>query len=243
MNDASSWSDIAQSHIEGALLQCRKGEWMLDDKPIETGVGGVRIVLLMTSAEVGEVRFDDDGNKVGERVGRIEDGFIPDKQLEPDWSPSTKIVAVGLSPDVRGQVMTFRSSSWGGRFAFNTLIGTYCRFRQQQFPAVYLDTTKKTRNGNVVIDPLFIPDSWLPRESFETPGALPEPPEQPRLTDAARAAYGSSPKEAPATLARKPVPVTSGIKQLEALEMPPAVAPHTVDDGYAGVDPSDAIPF
>ncbi|MGO8918815.1 MAG: hypothetical protein ACLQJR_23180 [Stellaceae bacterium] len=51
------------------------------------------------------------------------------------------------------------------------------------------------------------------------------------------AAYltGEAGEATPATLARKPVPVTSGIKQLdEALEMPPAAAPHTVDDGYAG---------
>jgi hypothetical protein len=219
----NSWSNIASSHVEGALLQCRKGEWSSDGKPIKTGRDGPYFVLLMTSAIVGEILFDDDGAKIDERVGRIEDGFTPAKQLEQGWSPSTQITCIGFSDDIRGQVFTFRGSSWGARFALNALAGTYCRLGQQMFPVVYLDVTKKTRSGNTVIDPLFVVvDQWLPREDFSTGAALPPPTPTPtptmtvvKLEEKAIARYakaaGVTPEEVKAKAAavfdeRKPPP-------------------------------------
>jgi hypothetical protein len=124
----TAWSSIAESNIEGALLQCRRGDWSLDDKPLTTGRAGARIGLLMDRAVAGEILFSA-GEKIDERVGRPEDGYRPALQLEPGWSPSTSVVCVGASDDIRDQVMTFRSSSWGGRRAFNALVNTYLRFR------------------------------------------------------------------------------------------------------------------
>jgi len=225
----NAWDTIGQSYIEGALLQCRKGEWSLDGLPVKTGQGGVRLVLLMSSAEVGEIAFDEDGQKIGEHIGLIENGFIPAKEIEPSWSPSTKVVCVGFSGDIRGQTITFRSSSWGGRYAFMTLAGTFRRFQQTQFPVVSLEVTKKTRSGNVVIDPLFVVDHWLPRKGFETPGALPEPPQPHRLTQAAQARYSGEAK------------AQTGKVSLHALEATPPSA-NDSDAGSTGVIDDD-IPF
>jgi hypothetical protein len=184
----NAWESIAESNIEGALLQCRRGDWSLDDKALTTGRPGGRIVLLMDTTVLGEVLFSA-GVKVDQRVGRPEDGFEPAKKLEPGWSPSTSIVCVGASDDIRDRIMTFRSSSWGGRRAFNALAPTYWRFRQRAFPIVYLDTVKKDRSGNDVIDPLFVVDRWVPRETFAAPSlpklenAAPAPKAEPPVAD------------------------------------------------------------
>jgi hypothetical protein len=65
----NAWTNIAQSFIEGALLECKRGDYTLDDRPIKTGRDGVRIVLLMDSVIAGEIKFDADGKVVDKRVG------------------------------------------------------------------------------------------------------------------------------------------------------------------------------
>jgi hypothetical protein len=194
----NTWESTAESNIEGALLQCRRGDWSLDDKPLTTGRDGVRIALLMDTTVLGEVLFSA-GDKVDERVGRPEDGFEPAKKLEPGWSPSTSIVCVGVSDDIRDRIMTFRSSSWGGRRAFNALALTYWRFRQRAFPIAYLDTVKKDRSGNDVIDPLLVVERSVPRETCGEPAALPKP-------DAPALAALPHKEESPATDSRKAEP-------------------------------------
>jgi hypothetical protein len=188
----NAWENIAESNIEGALLQCRRGDWSLDDKPLTTGRDGVRIVLLMDTTVLGEVLFSA-GEKVDERVGRPEDGFEPAKKLEPGWSPSTWIVCVGASDDIRDRIMTFRSSSWGGRRADLLAVPT------RAFPIVYLDTVKKDRSGNDVIDPLLIVERWVPRETFAAP-SLPKP------ENAAPAVTAPTPKAEQPVADRKAAP-------------------------------------
>jgi hypothetical protein len=228
----NAWNKIAQSTIEGELLQCRKGEWSADDKPVKVGRDGIRIVLLMDTTVVGEVSFDDNGNKVGERVGRIEDGFVPPEKLSPGFDPSTMIVGVGYSADARGRMLTFRSSSWGGRHALTALANTYLRFNEHMFPVVYLETTKTTRGGNVVIDPLFVVDRWLPRRDFATAGSdtlpAPEPTasEPAKLTDEAIERTGF--RESAASKAY--------LQPLADVHME-----HGPDGAFAGVDPDDLI--
>jgi hypothetical protein len=177
MNNA--WAALAAQTPEGALLQCRKGKWTLDDASVETGPNGLKAVVLMDSAVVGEVSFDDAGEKINENVGRIEDGFMPPARLTPGYSPSTSVVALGLDEAHLGQAMTFRASSWGGRRAFGALIGGYVRFRQRVFPVVTLGAATRERGGNDVEDPLFNVVEWRPRRDFgggdDPPPQLPAP--------------------------------------------------------------------
>jgi hypothetical protein len=203
MNDQTNnaWANYASHCIEGGLLKCARGAWTLDGEAIKTGPDGMRVVLLMTTLYVGEVLLgkNDEGHvvKVDERIGRIEDGFEPAKTLKPGWVPSTSITCVGVSDDVRGQVMTYRSLSWGGRHAIDKLTGTYVRYGQARFPECTLDVADGIRGGNPVVDPLFKAVDWPPRKNFSSPGDALPPPQKPppmrltvaKLEEKAMAAY------------------------------------------------------
>jgi len=133
------------------------------------------MVALLPSATIGEVKFER-GQKTDERTGRVEDGFVPAERLDRDWAPSTAFLTVGVDDNNRGQMMTFRSTSWGGRFAFNGLATMYWRLGQHAFPIVYLDVTKKWRNDQEVFDPVFRVIGWRPREDFAELGFGAAPP-------------------------------------------------------------------
>ena len=171
----SAFGSISQSCIEGALLECPRGEWTLDGGPIKTGRDGVRLCLLMDTAIVGEILFGKDAatgfvRVIDQRLSRVEDGFQPAKQLEQGWNRSTAIVCVGVSDDICGQVMTFRSSSMGGYIAVRALFPTYVRFGEKLNPVAYLKTKPGVRGGNPVVDPVFVAENWLPREKFSAVG-------------------------------------------------------------------------
>ena len=158
------------------------GRLALDGGPIKIGRDGVRLCLLMDTAIVGEILFGKDAatgfvRVIDQRLGRVEDGFQPAKQLEQGWNRSTAIVCVGVSDDICGQVMTFRSSSMGGFIAVRALFPTYVRFGEKLNPVAYLKTKPGVRGGNPVVDPVFVAENWLPREEFSAPGsnALPAP--------------------------------------------------------------------
>jgi hypothetical protein len=155
----------ASQAIEGALLRCTKGVWQLDGEEIQNPAE-MRIVALLDTVSLGEILFRN-GELVEQRVGRIADGFRPAEKVTPPWTPSTSFVCI----DTDGQVMTFRSSSWGGRHAFDALKGSFMRLRCRQYPIVTLATTKCKRSGNDVIDPALRICGWTPRESAGLVGA------------------------------------------------------------------------
>jgi hypothetical protein len=169
------WDNIAAaSPIEGALLTCTKGAWQLDDCPIKTGPNGTKVCVFVDSVIEGEIRFIE-GQRPKERSGRLADGFKPADPIPEGWSPLTQVVGVGVDPDTSGTVMTFRSSSWGGRQAFHTLIAGFARLRERQYPIVYLDVSNKKRSGHDVQDPCFRVIAWKPREEFLAVGPAPLP--------------------------------------------------------------------
>jgi hypothetical protein len=160
------WNALAaEQPIEGRLLTCKKGNWGIDGENAPTGPDGVRLVVLMDTAVLGEVQFNDEGELVDQRLGRLDDGFRPASVLE-GWAPHTSVVCVGAEAPFTGQVMTFRASSWGARGAFAALIGGYVRLRCQQYPKVYLSVTTKRRSTYTVVDPMFCVAGWVPRKGF-----------------------------------------------------------------------------
>jgi hypothetical protein len=53
------------------------------------------------------------------------------------------------------------------------------RFGEQQFPVVSLETARRTRAGNPVVDPVFVAERWVARNDFSAPAALPAPAPEP----------------------------------------------------------------
>ena len=208
------FKELAASHpIEGALLECVKGSWQLDDIAVPTGPDGTRVVALLDSTILGEIRFEG-GELTGECVGRIADGFKPAEKVPEGWSPHTSFVCLGLDSATRGQAMTFRSSAWGARHAFNALNGGFARLGCRQYPIVTLATARRVRSGNVVIDPVFRVCGWTPVESILSGGAV--------------AALPTKESETPRALPQGKVTVTSGLGGEPAGERP--FAPLTGDD-------------
>ena len=188
----------AAQPIEGALLVCVKGDWQLDGVAIPTGPDGTRVAALLDTTSLGEILFRN-GELIDERVGRIADGFRPAEKVPEGWSPSTSFVCIGVDSATRGQVMTFRGSSWGARHAFHSLNGGFARLGCRQYPIVTLATATRERSGNVVIDPVFRVVNWVPLESLGVGGAA-----APALSkEAARAPQG----KITITSGRQPQPV------------------------------------
>jgi hypothetical protein len=151
--------------IEGVHIKCAKGVWTFDDDVVETGDGGVQICIVMESALHGQVRWED--RKIVEReVERYEDAAPSTELLDDDWSPYTQVQCVGVDAAHVGRLMTFTSSSWGGRRAFSALLGPYVRKGRREFPICTLGTRPKKNDPNGNIDPTFAVVGWAPRADF-----------------------------------------------------------------------------
>ena len=155
---ASPWqtfaNDTLASAIAGDLLLYRKGEWSRgeDDRPVPLGTR-----LLVNRVEIWEgwVRWWD-GNPAEFRISRLidnapklarEDLGLTDETLWPansdgksrdPWQPVYRIVM----RDQEGVLLTFSTSSWGGRKAVAKLCRDYDRnaakHRCGEFPCVEL---------------------------------------------------------------------------------------------------------
>src|SRR5262245_21501864 len=120
--ELNAWDEIdnQNSGLIGQHLKCSKGLWTLDGEEIETDDDGVKVCVLMESATVGWVRWQD--KKIVEReIGRISDGFVPRSQCPEGWNPYTAITCVRADEGNTGQLVTFASTSWGGKKALNAL--------------------------------------------------------------------------------------------------------------------------
>jgi hypothetical protein len=170
------------SGIEGLHLKCSKGVWMLDDVIVETGPEGLKVIVLMETAQHGAILWKD-GIPAERRLTAYSDKAPPEREtLEPGWSVYT--TAQCVIDDGPGQWATWTSSAWGGRRAFTRLIGQYVRMGRSAFPVCALGTKPQTNDGNV--DPQFVVVGWRPREDFAA--MLPPPPPAAPLLDAPAAA-------------------------------------------------------
>jgi hypothetical protein len=155
------WQQLADEcrSIEGLDLRCRKGRWSIDDEPFETGDDGAQLAVIMPSALIGEILWEDEKPKEI-KAGRVEDGFIAAKPpLDDGWSPHTSVLVVFAGEKRAGQLGTFCSSSWGGRFAFQSLARPYTRKGKQAFPICTLHV-KERGDQNNTLDPLFRIVGW-----------------------------------------------------------------------------------
>jgi hypothetical protein len=173
--ERDAWDETGDmgNGIEGAHLKYAKGKWLLDDEPIESGDDGLKICIIMPTATVGEVLWQDQ-KIVGRNVGRISDGFVPPRNVAEGWNPYVAFTAVRADGDHLGELVTFTSSSWGGRFAFQSLVNPFRLKQRIQFPVCILGTKERgDSNGN--IDPVFKIVGWSGLENFQE--LLPPPVE------------------------------------------------------------------
>ena len=95
----------------------------------------------MDTATVGQVLWLD--RKIEEHdVGRISDGFVPPRSITEGWNPYVAFQAVRADDGYLGELVTFTSSSWGGRYAFQSLVNPYRLKQRRQFPICVLGTRK-----------------------------------------------------------------------------------------------------
>jgi hypothetical protein len=176
--ERDAWDETGDmsNGIEGAHLKCAKGTWLLDDVEIDNDA---RICVIMESATVGEVRWHD-RRIVDRNVGRIADGHTPPQHITEGWNPYTSFLAVRADESHRGELVTFTSSSWGGRYAFQRLVNPFRLKERQQFPICAL-AAKARGDANGNIDPVFRIVGWSNRGNFQDllapePAALIAPP-------------------------------------------------------------------
>jgi hypothetical protein len=174
--ERDAWDETGDmgNGIEGQHLKCAKGRWLLDDEEIETGNSGIKICVIMESTVVGQILWQD--KKIIERdTGKISDGFVQPRQIMEGWNPYVAFQAVRADEGNIGELVTFTSSSWGGRHAFQSLVNPYRLKQRRQFPIVILGTEERgDKNDNV--DPTFKIVGWSDRGNF---GELLAPPTSP----------------------------------------------------------------
>jgi hypothetical protein len=163
-HERDAWDETGNmgNGIEGQHLKCAKGTWLLDDVEIDNDA---RICVIMESATVGEVRWHD-RRIVDRNVGRISDGFVLPKQITEGWNPYVAFQAVRADEENLGALVTFTSSSWGGRFAFQGLVNPYRLKQRRQFPICKLGT-KERGDDNRNIDPVFKIIGWSDKNNFQ----------------------------------------------------------------------------
>jgi hypothetical protein len=162
------WQEALDSGggIQGSLLKFVKGVWSVDDDAVETGEDGIRLNILMETAQHGSVLWGNDRTIIHRRLQRYADAPPSKESLKAGWAPYTQVRCIGASGIYSGQMMTFSSSSWGARHAFFTLIHPYMLRRKLEFPICTLGSRPKKNDVNGNFDPVFTIVGWAPRVDF-----------------------------------------------------------------------------
>ncbi len=161
LRERDAWDDLGDqgNGISGEHLKCAKGVWLLNDESIDND--GLKIVVIMDTAAIGQVLWLD--KKIAEReTGLVAEGFVAPRELKDGWNPYVSFQCVRVDD---GGLLTFTSSSWGGRYAFQSLVNPYRLRRRAFFPICTLGT-KERRDENRNIDPVFKIVGWGPRDGF-----------------------------------------------------------------------------
>jgi hypothetical protein len=175
--DAWDQAGDMDNGIIGAHLKCSKGHWSLDDRDIDNA--GLRICVIMPSAVTGQVLWQD--RKIAERdIGRIHDGYAPPREIRLGWNPYTSFLCVRADEKALGELLTFTSSSWGGRNAFQKLVNPYRLKQRRQFPICEL-ATRERGDENRNVDPLFKIVGWSDCGNFAD--LLPPPDKEPQAIE------------------------------------------------------------
>lgn len=114
---------LAETQSGNPLLRFKKGEFFIGDDEVEVGH---EYLAYPFDAMRGFVQWKDD-TVVEQRLGRIRDAFILERQDLPedeDWKPQ---YVLPLEDRETGEFVAFVSGSFGGKKAINNLINTTAR--------------------------------------------------------------------------------------------------------------------
>jgi hypothetical protein len=145
--------------IVGSHLKCSKGNWTLDDSPIETGPDGFRVTIFAPTAQHGRMRWVD-GHPDGKVLQKYSDGFPTFEKMPEGWNAYTVFQGISNS----GELLTF-TSALGARKTLKNAIQQF-RFRGgRAFPICTLDT-KPRGDAHSNIDPVFKIVDWVNVNTF-----------------------------------------------------------------------------
>src|SRR6516164_7122389 len=111
---------LSETARSNPLLRFKKGEFFVGDDEVEVGH---EYIAYPFDAMRGFVQWKDD-TVVEQRLGRIRDAFILDREDLPedeDWKPQ---YVLPLEDPETGEFVAFVSGSFGGKKAINNLINT-----------------------------------------------------------------------------------------------------------------------
>jgi hypothetical protein len=114
---------LAETASGNPLLRFKKGEFFIRDDEVEVGH---EYIAYPFDAMRGFVQWKDD-TVVEQRLGRIRDAFILEREDLPedeDWKPQ---YVLPLEDRETGEFVAFVSGSFGGKKAINNLINTTAR--------------------------------------------------------------------------------------------------------------------
>jgi hypothetical protein len=162
------WQEAANNSggVDGFHVKFGKGVWTVDNDEVRTGEGGFRLCALMDTAMHGAVKWSNDRTITERRLERYATVAPSRESLEVGWAPYTQFQCVGASGSYDRQLMTFSSSSWGGRYAFHALIRPWLLRGRLEFPVCALGSKPKKKDPNGIVDPLFKIVGWAPRSDF-----------------------------------------------------------------------------
>jgi hypothetical protein len=176
------WQEAANNI--GGGLKFSKGRWTIDNEEIETGENGLRLCLLMETGVHGGLKWHND-RIIDRRLQRFALVAPSNEPLELDWSHYTSVQSIGMSGEYVEQPVTFSSTTWGGRVAFQLLIRPWLQKGRLYLPICTLGSKPKKNDVNGNIDPVFKIIKWVPRSDFDA--FLPPDDEPPRTGGAAAA--------------------------------------------------------
>jgi len=114
---------LAETASSNSLLRFKNGGFFIGDDEVEVGH---EYIAYPFDAMRGFVQWKDD-TVVQQRLGRIRDAFILEREDLPedeDWKPQH---ALPLEDPETGEFVAFVSGSFGGKKAINNLISTTAR--------------------------------------------------------------------------------------------------------------------
>lgn len=157
------WQEVANN--AGGGLKFGKGRWTLDNDEVETGENGLGLYVLMDTAIHGTVKWSNE--RITERRTQSYLRVAPTSEpLELGWSPYTSVQCIGANGEYVEQLVTFSSTTWGGRNAFHGLVRLWVRKGQREFPICTLGSKPKKNDPNGNVDPTFMIVGWALRSDF-----------------------------------------------------------------------------
>jgi hypothetical protein len=158
MGHATEYEELIDD-IVGSHLKCSKGNWTLDDSPIETGPDGFRLTIFAPTAQHGRIKWVD-GHPRGKVLQKYSDGLPTYEEMPEGWNGYTVFQGISNS----GELLTF-TSALGVRKTLKNVIQQF-RFRgKRAFPTCTLGT-KPRGDAHNNVDPVFTILNWVDVSTF-----------------------------------------------------------------------------